>query len=920
MLSTVFQAYLTGLSSSELSHLFDILFVPYRGLLADDTVTLGAKLGLGQSTFQKMCSHAQTQLKHVGLSRRTGTLRMLHDVVKQLGMLVHPYIDTILRVELGILQAALHEIDHHSIHHVGEGEGHNESREQYLELRGLAVKEILLVFQQYARHECFATFVPAFRDTLIPWIKMLPSEGMQAQSPSIVLQCLNLMTQHEQIMPILFVGEAPEDGDYGTITLRSLISCLRVKRVAQSIIDMLLHTVLNILKYESGYGNAKTYICPLVVEFLSALRNRIDAVVSDKRRQYDALDGTLIEVLCELAKITTDKAQITAIVELFVPFLQLQGVLRKDRLLPILALFKNLAPMLETPEALFLKLSRLWYSVRERDAREALLGVFHAIAARCTDEQMRQTACILEDLNAYSSSRIGEYDFNRRLGAYRKFEKTLEMREQFKTMTSVIPGIYNCFFDMADADLSIRTRAASCITSVVKELQAAHEACEDKTNAAQLNCSTILADYIMPMLKLGLKRSDDVVRDEYVKLLRSVVLLMPKRYPDMILLTDKENPETDIFNNIVHIQLHRRVRALGRLRSVLQTGSFSAATIVGWLIPLVTHYIYTPNVIVSAGGTRGGKDVIKQGGHNLAQAAVDAIGEMCRHLPWGKYHRTLLYFLRATTSHATSAKVLIRLTCAIADNYHFDSPLQDRSVSSLTDIAAASDEKTAAVEDGGLAENAIDTLDDIEVEAEDDETANGASSGLSRREDPQAMRKRIESTLINRILPEFYKHLTEPKKPKKGDDVVAHKAGTENDGDGIRQAVALTIIKLLQALPDATLQAQVPRLVAVLSASLKSHLQSVRDEARATMVAVATSLGAHYINFIIEDMRSVLVAGYQKHVLMFTLHSLLVAMTPKIKTGELDYCLDSMLPILQDELVGAMSHEKEVDALTKKSR
>ena len=869
-------SYLAGLSSPELSHLFDILLGPFQKLLTSSDSN--AKAG-----FDAMCSKAHDQLKHVAVSRRVGTLKMLHDVVKQLGTLIKPYLDSALAVEVGIMQAATYQLEHED---AAGTSGKRVGREQLLDLRSLATKEILLIFQQCPSHD-FSRFIPVFRDTIAPAVRSLPGAGIQAQTPSALLQCLQQMTGHEQIMPLLFPTPGRKtkiEDSQGTELARSLIQCLQAKKIAPPVFEVLLRTLLNVLNHE--VANGSPYIRPLVSEFLDGLRHRIDLVVGDKKRQYDALDGTLIDILCQLVNVTKDTAQITAIASLFVPFLKLQGILRKERLMPILTLFKSLATLLDEPEKFSLQLGRLWYNVKERDGRAALLEVFQAIGNRC--EAMQSTAVLLDHLNSYSTKRLDEYDFDRRLEAYRQFTAELESRDSDDhTMMTVIPLMYQCFFDMADPDLSIRTMASSCLTAVVKEVHlGAASTMKDEDGENEHECANILTVNVMPMVKLGLKRNDDVIRDEFVKLLRTIVMLVPDRYPDMLHLTD-ENPEADIFNNIVHIQLHRRVKSLNKLKAVLKKNVVTSGTIVNWLIPLVSHYVYTPSVVVSTGGTRGGKDVVTQGGHNLATSAIEAIGEMCRHLPWGKYHRTLMYFLRATGANTNSAKALIRLTCSIADNFHFDMG-QDRGTGEQTESMELEDKPDATAADDTATETAAE----------------------------QAVR--IEKTLVNRILPEFYKHLTQKAKGERDNHDQTNV--NENDGHGIRQAVALTIIKLLQVLPNATLQAQVPRLVSVLTASLKSHLQSIRDEARATMVQCATSLGAHYMNFIIEDMRSVLLRGYQKHVLMYTIHSLLVAMTPIIETGELDYCLDSMLPILQDELVGEVSHEKEIDSLTRKSR
>ncbi len=50
-------------------------------------------------------------------------------------------------------------------------------------------------------------------------------------------------------------------------------------------------------------------------------------------------------------------------------------------------------------------------------------------------------------------------------------------------------------------------------------------------------------------------------------LLRALALGFPAQYPDLHALTDKD-AELDFFNNVAHLQMHRRSRAFKRLANV----------------------------------------------------------------------------------------------------------------------------------------------------------------------------------------------------------------------------------------------------------------------------------------------------------------------------------------------------------------
>ena len=59
-----------------------------------------------------------------------------------------------------------------------------------------------------------------------------------------------------------------------------------------------------------------------------------------------------------------------------------------------------------------------------------------------------------------------------------------------------------------------------------------------------------------------------VALQEHVDLLKALALAFPAQYPDLHALTDKD-AELDFFNNVAHLQLHRRSRAFKRLANVI---------------------------------------------------------------------------------------------------------------------------------------------------------------------------------------------------------------------------------------------------------------------------------------------------------------------------------------------------------------
>lgn len=82
-----------------------------------------------------------------------------------------------------------------------------------------------------------------------------------------------------------------------------------------------------------------------------------------------------------------------------------------------------------------------------------------------------------------------------------------------------------------------------------------------------------------------------------------------------------------------------------------------------------------------------------------------------------------------------------------------------------------------------------------------------------------------------------------------------------------------------------------------MSQALRSHARDVRDIARDTLKRICQSLSAAYFPMVVKEMRSVLLRGYQLHVLGYTLHSLLESIQDMLVAGDLDNCVEAMMEV-----------------------
>lgn len=78
-----------------------------------------------------------------------------------------------------------------------------------------------------------------------------------------------------------------------------------------------------------------------------------------------------------------------------------------------------------TYQSTYTLLSQLFQSLRSRPTRISLISSFHRFAAIASDLGLQGLAQLLEGMNAYSTKRIDEPDFDRRLATFSDFNENL---------------------------------------------------------------------------------------------------------------------------------------------------------------------------------------------------------------------------------------------------------------------------------------------------------------------------------------------------------------------------------------------------------------------------------------------------------------------------------------------------------------
>eukprot|EP00271_Cylindrocystis_brebissonii_P004463 TRINITY_DN1612_c2_g3_i1.p1 TRINITY_DN1612_c2_g3~~TRINITY_DN1612_c2_g3_i1.p1 ORF type:complete len:2175 (-),score=483.44 TRINITY_DN1612_c2_g3_i1:572-6958(-) len=410
------------------------------------------------------------------------------------------------------------------------------------------------------------------------------------------------------------------------------------------------------------------------------------------------------------------------------------------------------------------------------------------------------------------------------------------------------------------------------------------EASQGALPAKEESLRGLVQGLLLPHIRNSVGSGTLAVRREWVGLLREIAEKFAGSIGSMhefqvLLSTD---PEADFFYNIVHLQVHRRIRAMARFRSACQGAAGGEAAHVVPFSQGTLLRIFAPMFQQSLFEARGDKE------GNLVDAALQSLAIIARHLAWEPYYGLLMRFWRLlqpstkggapgfgpSPPPAVPQKTVLRVMCAILDEFHF--------------FEAPSGTEGAA-DDAAAARNEHDEDDPMKADNAD---ASIAPNGSEKPTIPPA----IQKVLQKKVLLELTSFMV-------------------SEMDMVNAPVALAVVKILLLLPEPIIETELPRILQSMAIVLKSRGQGVRDTCRASLVQVSQALGPRYLHFILEVLQSTLQRGFEVHVLGYTLHAILYKMAPTLIPGDVDYCLAGLLEVLENDVMGAVADEKEVAAI-----
>ncbi|KAI8070329.1 armadillo-type protein [Gongronella butleri] len=910
--------------------------------------------------------------------QQQGLVTALDDIIKQLGATLLPFMPQLLKVVLYILHFAQNgtkadddamDVDEQEDEEQDEDEKEDEKTQsnRSRNVRNTAVHRLVELFQIKGGY-VFDAYIPAMFASFIS--PRLYHFAEQSQNVSGLLSLFHVWATEPAYLPYL--------ADFDQRLLPEVYSILGARTVDRRVLETVLTILEHVLDYcDEHPTDSEKAIAPQIEERKARLvYNHIDALLQhflyrltqskdDKRFGSGAVSVRQIALVARLAPHVTSGARTVTLLDILIPNLKKHPRYvpehTKKHILSIWAAFLPLLPGFEVGTHVFLghfrRASELFGMLQSREARVRLTAVFRRFVD-ADEAHLGKVGALLDDLNAYSVKRIDEPDYDRILGAMSEIgEELYASLDHYQWL----PLLFQLFHHMRDKDeLSVRGTATHCVSRFLTQLKTRMES--DETDQLEKDETQKQLDYVKtivyPTIKNGLHSHAEVVRVEYVNLLNACVKTLPTLpfFAPMVILAPEGDEENNFFANIYHIQMHRRLRAMARLVEVVadENGTeLSVPSILHLLLPLISGFLHESD---------------RSADSNLIHQAVITIGALSRHLPWGHYYRLLSSYLSMVNRNEEKEKMYVRLVTSVLDAFHFDisqvevtdamaakvmgkqklkidyltheeivqKAKRDKAkADAMEEIAMDVDDAPAMLKEKEKSEEekAIESEDDqgeneeneqeneamesdedqgdMQVDEEEKEEDQDDNEDMQDAEDDEPMQEvarpdaalKIHNVIVSKVLPELNAFIAKTKSRK---SVIS------------RMPVALGIAKLLRRLPEKTMVLNLPGLLTIVCQTTRSRAEDVRETARDTLIKINDFLGKQYFKFIVKELVTALVKGYELHVLGYTLNALLNDMVPRLQVGDLDDSLQDVVKVLVADIFGKAGQEKDADGMTGK--
>ncbi|EFN80082.1 Small subunit processome component 20-like protein [Harpegnathos saltator] len=804
-------------------------------------------------------------------------------------------------------------------------------------------------FEEYdwKQHEIDAVFDVA----IFPWLPKLPVESIH--SPTALLKLFIAWGQNPRYYP-LFVKH--QEDNKSVSPLPYIMQLISNPKTHPSVINAVLETIEKMLTlqdyrksnedtgemqidspflplipiltnlieveekiFSTGINYGSAILLPHIPHILEFIKSRL------KKRSNKGVSRIELAILSRISEFVTDAETCDMLLALILPILIRKAMHNNEEAVTeLLTTVINLVKIVNRPEIHLRAIAPLMGLTSDISIRRLLIQLYNTIAEKSTGEN-RETITrdcnVLIALNAWDHRWIDQPDFQKRLDAFGEINDMVE--KNTITLEFGVAVIYNCFYFLkAESDLAIRDYSGQCLKLVAPRLAKEHQ-----NNA--VNRRYLMDDTILVLTRRGIVSKNEAVRLQSIALIGHMALECSDVHPvlrDLSLLANRADPEVDFFENMQHLQLHRKARALLKFCALAKTleKPINPRTLMQFILPLCSSYLCNEAYVHK---------------NSIVDAAIETVGIACRLLPWHHYEIILKHYLSKLKSSVEFQKQIIRIIVAILDAFHYDFSKYKPS-EEITKETKETESNVVPVDEEEISARADENvnLEDVTQEAEEelekvlnDNAENmeemiekdGAKTGNVLIIEKQTLlsqygAKRVIFSISNGLLPQLHRSIVARTRQDSSHKINRKKivSDTEED-DLLRVPIALALVKLLQKMPENVLDANLPGIFMKLCAFLKSRMESVRRVTREILQKIMITLGPNYLHYLLKETNTLLTRGFQVHVLVYTVQSVLSALKPYFQKFDINHNLQSILSVCKVDLFGLTAEEKEITGIVK---
>ncbi|XP_075932289.1 small subunit processome component 20 homolog [Anarhichas minor] len=880
------------------------------------------------------------------LGRQHSLLNIINVVIQKLGHLIHIYLPKVLQILLCVTASVSLVLDNRDQLRAG-------CISPLKNLRQLGILRIQDFFEGFDSYNFSADELDAvFQAVVWPQVCRLPTES--TYSPTPLLKLIHVWCKNARYFPLLAKRRPNQPECDVLFNVFALLSAKKASPVSIGVVMDIAESLATTEDFVAGEAETELSVngcvfpqpkegglitadslsqgSRVLLPHVSTLLRYLSGVVRNtdrlKKKKFRAQVAKELNILSKVSRFVSDKEQSSVLISLLLPYLQ-KGHNPQETEIDILATMQNLLRQCVQPSAFLRPLSKLFSVIHNKLPRQALTNVFQTLSD--LEPSLSYITDLATKLNAFDSRHLDEVYFDVRLAAFQ------DASRRVKDMTTldldyIYTVMHNCFHTFEIGDMSLGDNATLCLSAVITQLAA--------VGAGEQLFKDIVHHTILDALQKGLRSKTDSVQHEYTTVLACLVKTFPskKEFRDLVQLTNYNDLESDFFEHMKHIQIHRRGRALRKLAKQLTEGQvvMTPRSLQNYIMP------YAMTALL---------DEKMQKHENMILASVEIVGAVCRRLTWSKYLYYLKHFVHILQTGQTEQKLAVSLLVTVLEAFHFDHQTLSRemeaakareaegvAVDAEDEEPAAADESDASDDEEAMEVDGKTTPTDVPMET--DTTSGGkpvaskegaaseakkpaapkpfaVATGLPQStEELESLIRGIQQTVSNSVLPRLHKCLT--AKIKRDDEHKAVKSKDVKEEEVARIPIAFAMVKVMQTLPPNIMDANLPGILIKVCVVLRNRFQEVRDVARGTLVKIIETLGFRYLQYLLKEMQGVLAKGYQVHVLTFTVYQLLSVLSPTLKSGDLDPCMNMLIDIFNNELFGPVAEEKEVKGIVSK--